>query len=178
MSAGARIWSIPGFSPGVRRSASHRVDGYLDLWARGGHYKIAQFSRSGWTIQDILNNPEITVGIFSHTRPIAKGFLRQLKRELESNETLKAIFPEILYANPKADSPKWSEDEGIIVRRKSNPKEATIEAWGLVDGQPTSKHYKLMLYDDVVTRESVTTPDMINKTTEAWELSSNLTSKS
>lgn len=150
-------------------------DGYLDLWARG-HYKSSILT-FGQTIQDILNNPEITIGIFSHTRPIAKGFLRQIKRELESNETLKAIFPDILYANPKADSPKWSEDEGIIVRRKSNPKEATVEAWGLVDGQPTSKHYKLMLYDDVVTRESVTTPDMINKTTEAWELSSNLTSK-
>ncbi len=52
-----------------------------------------------------------------------------------------------------------------------------MEAWGLVDGQPTSKHYKLRVYDDVVTRESVTTPDMINKTTEALELSSNLGSK-
>lgn len=156
------------------REVHNSPDGNLDLWARG-HYKSTILT-FGLTIQDILNNPDITVGIFSHTRPIAKGFLRQIKRELESNETLKAIFPEILYANPKAESPKWSEDEGIIVRRQSNPKEATVEAWGLVDGQPTSKHYKLMLYDDVVTRESVTTPDMINKTTEAWELSSNLTS--
>lgn len=156
------------------REVQASPDNHLDLWARG-HYKSTIIT-FGQTIQDILNDPEITIGIFSHTRPIAKGFLRQLKRELESNETLKALFPEILYANPKADSPKWSEDEGIIVKRKSNPKEATIEAWGLVDGQPTSKHYKLMLYDDVVTRESVTTPDMINKTTEAWELSSNLTS--
>lgn len=156
------------------REVQDSPDNHLDLWARG-HYKSTILT-FGLTIQDILNNPDITVGIFSHTRPIAKGFLRQIKRELESNETLKAIFPEILYANPKAESPKWSEDEGIIVKRKSNPKEATVEAWGLVDGQPTSKHYKLMLYDDVVTRESVTTPDMINKTTEAWELSSNLTS--
>jgi predicted phage terminase large subunit-like protein len=31
-----------------------------------------------------------------------------------------------------------------------------------------------MIYDDVVTRESVTTPDMIEKTTAAWELSLNL----
>jgi hypothetical protein len=92
-----------------------------------------------------LNDPEITVGIFSHTRPIAKAFLRQIKREFETNEQLKALFPEILYANPAAESPKWSEDEGITVKRSSNPKEATVEAWGLVDGQPTSKHYRLLI---------------------------------
>ena len=157
------------------REVQASPDGHLDLWSRG-HYKSSLVT-FGLTLQDIINNPDITIGIFSHTRPIAKGFLRQIKRELEANEWLKALFPEILYQNPKAESPKWSEDDGIIVKRKSNPKEGTVEAWGLVDGQPTSKHYKLMLYDDVVTRESVTTPDMITKTTEAWELSSNLTSK-
>jgi phage terminase large subunit-like protein len=147
-------------------------NGHLDLWARG-HYKstIITFAL---TIQDILNNPEITVGIFSHTRPIAKAFLRQIKREFETNEQLKALFPDILWANPVVQSPKWSEDEGIVVQRQSNPKESTVEAWGLVDGQPTSKHYRLLVFDDVVTRESVTTPEMMAKTTEALQLSFNL----
>lgn len=67
-----------------------------------------------------------------------------------------------------------SEDEGLIVKRKSNPREATVEAWGLVDGQPTGKHFYCLIYDDVVTDKSVTTPDMINKTTQAWSLSTNL----
>ena len=128
----------------------------------------------GLTIQNILANPELTVGIFSHTRPIAKGFLRQIMREFEGNDTLKAMFPGVLFQHPRKESPKWSEDDGIIVKRKGNPKESTVEAWGLVDGQPTSKHYALMVYDDVVTRESVTTPDMINKVNEAWELSRSL----
>jgi predicted phage terminase large subunit-like protein len=157
------------------REVQNDSNGRLDLWARE-HYKstIITFAL---TIQDIINDPELTVGIFSHTRPIAKGFLRQIKRELESNVLLKQLFPDILWANPASQAPKWSEDEGLIVKRKSNPKEGTIEAWGLVDGQPTSKHYKLMVYDDVVTRESVTTPDMIAKVTEAWELSRNLGSE-
>lgn len=157
------------------REVQANPNSHLDLWARE-HYKstIITFAL---TIQDILNDPDITVGLFSHTRPIAKGFLRQIKRELESNDFLKQLFPDVLYAKPQTESPKWSEDEGLVVKRTGNPKEATIEAWGLVDGQPTSKHYKLMVYDDVVTRESVTTPDMIGKVTEAWELSRNLSSE-
>ena len=147
-------------------------DGMLDLWSRE-HYKSSLISYA-LTIQDILDNPEITVGIFSCTRPLAKRLLRQIKFEFESNALLKQLFPDILYADPRKESPKWSEDDGIIVKRKSNPAASTVESWGLVDGQPTGKHFSLMVYDDVVTRESVTSPDMIRKVTEAWELSLNL----
>ena len=157
------------------REVQQTPDGRLDLWARE-HYKstIITFAL---TVQNILADPEITVGIFSHTRLIAKGFLRQIKREFETNDHLKGLFPDVLFSKPAAESPKWSEEEGLIVKRVGNPKEGTVEAWGLVDGQPTSKHYKLMVYDDTVTRESVTTPDMIAKVTEAWELSRNLSSE-
>lgn len=155
------------------REVQAAPNGYLDLWFReAGKSSIITF---GLTIQDILNDPEITVGIFSYSRPIAKAFLRQIKVEFETNEMLRGLFPDILWENPHRDAPKWSEDEGIIVKRKGNPKESTVEAWGLVDSQPTSKHFKLMVYDDVVTKDSVTTPEMITKVTEAWEASRNLT---
>jgi len=99
------------------------------------------------------------------------GRVRQIRTEFETNELLRELFPDILWSNPHRDAPKWSEDDGIIVRRKGNPKESTVEAWGLVDSTPVSKHFRLMVYDDVVTGESVSTPDMIQKTTTAWERS-------
>jgi predicted phage terminase large subunit-like protein len=154
------------------REVQAEPDGYLDLWFReGGKSSIITF---GLTIQDILNDPEVTVGIFSFNRPTAKQFLRQIKREFEDNERLKGLFPDILWAEPKNEAPTWSEDSGIVVKRRQNPKESTVEAWGLVDGQPTSRHFRLMVYDDVVTGDSVTTPDMIEKVTRAWETSLNL----
>jgi hypothetical protein len=154
------------------REVENAPDGHLDLWSRG-HYKSSLITYAG-IIQEILRDPDITVGLFSHTRPIAKAFLKQIKREFEANETLKRIYPDICYQQPHKESPQWSEDGGIVVKRKSNPKEATVEAWGLIDGQPTSKHYALRVYDDVVTRESVTTPEQVRKTTEALDLSQNL----
>lgn len=148
-------------------------NGRLDLWAREhGKSSLITF---GLSLQDILNDPEVTIGIFSFNRPTAKAFLRQIKLEMERNDDLKALFPDILWADPKAESPKWSEDEGIIVKRKGNPKESTVEAWGLVDAQPTSKHFQIMVYDDVVTIDSVTGPEMMKKVSTAWELSRNLT---
>jgi len=157
------------------REVEAEPNGRVDLWARG-HGKSSTIT-FGKTIQDILNDPEITFGIFSHTRPIAKAFLRQIMREFEGNKVLHKAFPDILWGMDTRQSPKWSEDDGIIVRRKSNPPEATIEAWGLVDGQPTSKHFKVLLYDDIVVEGSVTTPEMIDKTMKALEQSYNLSNE-
>jgi len=153
------------------REVESNPDECIDLWARD-HYKSTWITFAG-SIQEILNDPEITIGIFSHTRPIARGFSVQIKRELETNERLKQLYPDILYDNPQREAPRWSAD-ALVVKRKSNPKEATVEAWGMVDGQPTSTHFALLIFDDVVTIESVNTPDQIIKTTNAWEIAQNL----
>lgn len=169
-------------SPGARvqkkwlfercREVQAAPDGYLDLWARE-HFKSTIIT-FGLTIFDIINDPEITVGIFSHTKSIARDFLGQIKTELEQNEKLKSLWPDVFYAEPAKESPRWSRDGGIVVKRQGNPKEATVEAHGLVDGQPTGRHFRLRVYDDVVTLESVATPEQIAKTTHAWRMSDNL----
>lgn len=153
------------------REVQEHPDGYLDLWAR--EHRKTSIITYGKTIQDILIDPEVTIGLFSHTRPIAKSLLRQIKREFENNHMLQQLFPDIFYEK-YSDYTQWSEDSGIVVKRKGNPKEATLEAYGLVDGMPTGRHYQIRVYDDVVTLDSVSTPDQIHKTTTAWELSDNL----
>lgn len=164
-------WDHPWAFARVREIQAN-PNGYIDIWARE-HLKSSSIT-FGLSILDILNDPEITIGIFSHSRPIAKRFLRQIKTEFEDNKELVRLFPDILWADPKTQSPKWSEDDGLRVKRKGNPAAETVEAWGLIDGQPTGKHFKLRVYDDVVDEDTVTTPEMISKVTKAWELSSNL----
>lgn len=154
------------------REVEAETDRCLDLWARE-HYKSTIITFAG-TIQELLRDPEITIVIFSHTKPVARKFFNQIRTELETNEDLKRVYEEVLYSDPRKDSPRWSEDKGIVVKRQSNPKEATLEGHGLVDGQPTGGHWALRIYDDVVVPESVTSPEMVQKTTAAWELSDNL----
>lgn len=154
------------------REVEAAPNGRLDLWARG-HFKstIITFAK---TIQDILVDPNLTFGIFSDVNKVAKPFLKQIKRELESNQRLKSHFPDILYDRPEVESPQWNETDGIIVRRTANKKEATVEAYGLVDGQPIGRHFDRLIFDDVVTPETVGTPDSRAKVLERVQLASNL----
>jgi hypothetical protein len=147
-------------------------DEHLDLWARY-HYKSSAGTFAG-VIQEIINDPNVCIAVLSHTRPMAKGFGAYIKRELEQNELLKSLYPGVLWQHPRRESPLWSLDAGIIVRRDTNRKEATLECHGLIDGQPTSRHYDLLVYDDAISRESVTTSDQVAKSLDAWETSQNL----
>lgn len=164
------------------REVQAAPDGYIDLWARD-HYKSTIIT-FGLTIFDILRShgdeahtAEKTIAIFSFTAPIAKAFLEQIKREFETNEPLKFLYSDIFWSNPSQEAQKWSVDRGIIVKRQGNPKEATIEAWGVVEGQPTSKHFDVCVYDDMLSPDQALTRYSMFKATRAWEMSLNLTNR-
>lgn len=154
------------------REVQQEPNGYLDLWARG-HCKSTIITQ-GLTIQDILNDPEMTAAVLSYNRPTSKAFLNQIKSDFENNNELVDLYDDILYKNPDRESPKWSSDEGLRVKRKTNPKENTLEAWGLIDAMPTGRHFKLLIYDDVVTLDATVSPESMQKVTTAWEMSDNL----
>lgn len=144
------------------------------LWlVARGHLKSLTITVAH-NIQLILQNPNVAIAIPSYNLKTAKSFVRQLKIILESNTLLKAIFPDILYQNPATESPKWSEQEGLVVKRTTTRKEPTVMGFGLVDGQATGYHFDVLSFDDVVTQDSVTSSEMIAKTTERLQLADNI----
>jgi predicted phage terminase large subunit-like protein len=160
-------------------------DGFIDIWARE-HYKSSIIT---WlkTMQDILINPEERICIYSFNQTLAKSFVNQVKTEFETNWRLKWLFPEILWEDPlkgtylDEDNVRqripWTTDS-IRVKRKSRAKEDTLTASGLVTGQKTGGHYTILIYDDVVTLDSVTSAEIIDRTTKAYEMSLNTGSSS
>lgn len=149
------------------REVEANPDGHLDLWGRE-HFKSSVIT-FGKTLQDILNNPEICIGIFSENYTLAQKFLIQLKSEFENNTVLKQAFPDILYDKPHVQARLWNTD-GIIVKRTGNPKEPTVECQGLLS-MKTGAHYDLIVYDDIITLNSVTSPEMVEKITSYLEVS-------
>lgn len=144
----------------------------LDIWGRY-HYKTTVITKAE-TIQEILKNPEERIGIFSHTKSQAKSFLRGIMTILEKSEMLKICFPDILFENPANQAPKWSEEDGIIVKRTGYYSEGSIEACGLLEGMPTGKHYTIRKYDDIETKDTADSPEIIYKLKRAFNLSANL----
>lgn len=145
----------------------------LDVWARF-HFKSVIITQAE-TIQYHLKHPEHCTGIHAYTRPLAKAFLRSIKTTYETSDLLRWAFPEILWQNPQAQSPKWSEDDGLIlIRNSSSRKESTIEAWGLVEGQPTGRHFERNIFEDLETEDIRDSPDMLSKVFSRFEMAGNL----
>ncbi len=147
-------------------------DEYLDLWSRG-HFKSTIITYAG-VAQFVLANPEKSVCIMSYKAGAAEAFSSQIKTAFEKNDILAKCFPDVLWAD-RGDrrGDQWTVSD-FTVRRKTNRKEASVSTSGLVTGMRTGGHYDLLVYDDTVTPESVTTPDQIQKTTDAWSMSLNL----
>jgi hypothetical protein len=144
----------------------------IDLWFReAGKSTVITIARS---IQEVLRNPSERVCIFSYARSPALSFLRNIKNILETSEILKACFPDVLYQDPEKEASKWSELEGLIVKRTGFHKESSFEAHGLLEGMPTGKHFSLLVFDDIVTADLVQTPDIMEKVKERVDMAINV----
>jgi len=143
----------------------------LDVWAREhGKSSIITIAE---TIQYLLANPDMTCGIFSYVRPVAKKFLFSVKETLQNEKILHYCFPDVLYENHK-DAPLWSLDEGLILKRQTKRKEPSISAWGLVEGMPTGMHFERRIYDDIVTEDIAESVDMMEKVKNKFDSSQNI----
>jgi hypothetical protein len=145
----------------------------LDIWARY-HYKSVIVTQAE-TIQYALKHPDHCTGIHCYVRPLAKKFLDAIKQTFEKSELLKWCFPDIVWQNPQADAPSWSLDGGITLKRKSSSrKEATVEAWGLVEGQATGRHFERNVLDDIETDDIRESPEQLLKCYSKIEMAENL----
>jgi len=127
------------------------------LMAPRGHLKSTLANRN-YVIWRIINDANITILIVSATLDNAKKKIRAIQEVFEKNEVFKQLFPELI---PASFGERWTQTMLTVPRTSTDP-ESTVEVQGY-EGELTSRHYKLILFDDVVGKENSSTKEQVQK---------------
>jgi phage terminase large subunit-like protein len=111
----------------------------------------------------LLKNPNLRILIASKTLQNACGFLKNIKSHFETNTRLQEIFGR--YYDAKRVG-KWDEREIEVLPRTIVAKEASVTCVG-VEGTVVSKHYDVIISDDLVDEDNSRTKLQREKT-QKW----------
>lgn len=122
-----------------------------------GHLK-SSIVTVGWTIQQIIINPNIRIYITNAVWGLSKDFLREIIGLLTDKSQLSDIFGQF-----DGKGSKFTEDEIIISQRTVGTiKEPTITT-GSIEKADTGNHFDIILHDDLVEENNINTADQIKK---------------
>ncbi len=138
-------------------------DRTIDLAPRGfGKSTIGDVAYCIWRI---VQDRNIRILVVSNTQRQAEAFIREIKSQMIGNEKLISMYGEFI-----GEFKKWTESEVIVNGRKSVQKESTLTGLG-ASGQVISKHFDIIIGDDIVDFENARTELQREKLIE-WYYSS------
>lgn len=123
-----------------------------------GHMKSTLVT-IGYSLMRIAQDPSVRILIANATYDMATSFLGQIKKHLQNNEIFRGYYGDLA-----KNASRWSENMISVPQLKPfEKKEATVTTYG-VGGNLVSQHYDLIIMDDIVNRDLVSTPEQIQKT--------------
>lgn len=137
----------------------------------GAHFRLVSVPRGvgktsaitiSKTIQDSLRDPDGSTMLANENQDNANAFLSEISGHFENNTFLRALFPDIIPAEPKRQEP-WSATALNLIRQ-NNRKEPTIFTVG-VGGTKTGMHPDRIIVDDCISREA-----MENARLGSWQI--------
>lgn len=147
-------------------------DSVVDFTARR-HWK------STWkthlkAIQALFVDPNENIGLFSHELPAAVKHLIRNRDEMENNETLKAVWDDVLFASPGDEARQWSLDNGLVVKRTINSQSPSMAAYTFMKKLPTGSRLGILIFDDCETEATVSNEKMRTKCIKTFRSALNL----
>lgn len=121
-----------------------------------GHLKSTMIT-IGYSVQSIVNNPNIRILILSATYEMAVDFVTEAKRHLKENQTIHR-----LYGDLTEGVEEWSADRITLKRTDHNIKGPTLKAAG-IDSNLVGSHPDLIIIDDPHNRDNSQTAENIEK---------------
>jgi len=120
-----------------------------------------------FVIQSIILNPDIRILLASESYTNSKFYLGLIKNHFESNEKLKLIYGDFV------SKFGWREDFITVSKRKTPKKEPTVSCSG-VEVTRTGMHYDLIVIDDIVSPNNITTKEQMDKVINFYRECTNL----
>lgn len=118
----------------------------------------------GRVLWEIGKNPNIRILILSRAAGGAKKIVKSLKNYIENSAEYRMVFPAVV--PDKSDTTGLWRDNAFIVRRKSMPKDPTVEACGY-GGAVLGGRYDLIIIDDYLDAEN-THSDHLRQKFYSW----------
>ena len=113
----------------------------------------------GYSCQQVAKNPNIRILIVNATYNMAVSFLRQIKGTLKNGKEFRRFYGDLT-----AGAKRWREDAITVTRTGAFEKgEPTVTAYGM-GGNLVSRHYDMIILDDIVNRDTIATKEQIDKT--------------
>jgi hypothetical protein len=128
-----------------------------------GHMKSTVLT-VGHTIWLLCRNPNLRILIVSATGPTAESFLAEIKGHFDNNKTFRWLFPDRLPTKGEV----WNQDAIQVGGRTIQAGVNSVEARGL-EGNLVGRHYDYCKFDDLVTKDNITTPEQRQKVIAAFQ---------
>jgi hypothetical protein len=133
----------------------------VDLAPRG--FGKSTIGDVDFCIVKILREPNIRIAIGSKTQQQAEAFVKEVRAHFDGNEDLIRLFGQM-------QGNLWTDKQFTVSTRTKILKEATLTAFG-ASGAVVSKHFDVLMPDDIVGFENARTETLRTKTKE-WFYSS------
>jgi len=134
-----------------------------------GHLKSSIIT-IGAVIQTVLRNPNVRILLANATEGNACKFLQAIEQHIRTNPIITALWGHLIPQN--LNNVRWSAHEMELNRTKIFP-EPTIQAIG-VGGNLVSRHYDLIIYDDIVNNKNSATDTLRTKCHDWYQMTTPL----
>jgi hypothetical protein len=93
-------------------------------------------------------------------------FLKRIKNNFQFNELLRGLFGDYIPTDVENHASKWVKEEIDILGNRI--------LTGSAEGNLVSRHYKIMVHDDLVNRDNSAKAEQIEKVVDWWRLAQSL----
>lgn len=125
-----------------------------------GHLKTKLIT-IGYSLQQIVKNPKVRILIYSATWQMAVDLNLAIQKQLRGCVRINQIWGDL-----SAGATEWSQDRTRLAQ--NDTRDPTITACG-IDTNLVGGHYDIIIMDDVVSRDNVSTSDQIQKVIQRYK---------